>query len=172
MNTAETAAPTREEIEKMPAGTELDVLVHEKVLGLCAHSFKVMRCTAHDDPNMNMYESIAKCHCDSDYPPKECVKCGVTASGLAYRAHYTGPKHSADIAAAWPLFAGKGWLLFENKWNDANAWFIFKDERALADWLPIACAPTVELAICRAALIDKISVGGGPSMEGGKAATS
>jgi hypothetical protein len=88
-------------------------------------------------------------HCSGDSAWKGLAR-NLARRPQIYNYHY--PRYSTTIAAAWPLAAGKGWILYENKWNDVNAWFIFLEERDMADWLPLGCAPTIELAICRAAL--------------------
>lgn len=119
---------TREEIAEIPAGPKMDELIAAS-----------LRPKPTGPPS---YREEGK----ADGPWKVVH---VGAGVLEWRAT---PNYSTEIAHAWALFAGKGWLLYENNWNDANPWFVFADMRALEDWLPLGCAPTAELAICRAAL--------------------
>lgn len=130
---------TREEIAALPAGKILNATIAEHVLGYVWVYNKRYGCLV----------------------TVENAKAVVEGKHASYGKHpehesgaWIGPleSYSTDIAYAWPLFAGNGWILHENKWNDVNPWFIFPDERALADWTPLACAPTVELAICHAKL--------------------
>lgn len=72
-------------IYDMPAGKEMDTLVAEKVMGLCAHDWKLI---SNDD----------------DGVCRICQKCHLEFWGLrppVYGAHYGS--YSTDISAAWEV---------------------------------------------------------------------
>lgn len=141
---------TRTEIEKLPAGLELNALLAEVLLG-CEKRMYVRQSADKPwvpafRPSQHVGREKQMMYGQFGNQPL------VSQDGGVWGAVAFAPPFSTKLEYAWPLFAGNGWILFENKWNDANPWFIFPDERALADWRPLSCAPTVELAICYAKL--------------------
>jgi hypothetical protein len=124
-------------IYNMPAGKEMDTLIAEKVMGLCAHDWKLT-------PNDDDYDSVCRV----------CQKCHLEFWGLrppAYGCHYGS--YSTNIAAAWEVVEkmkekGKLYLIVS---DDTG----YKAEILLNDPVPMAIAQcdTAPLAICRVALL-------------------
>jgi len=132
-------------IYDMPAGKEMDTLVAEKVMGLCAHDWKLI-------PN------------DDDGVCRICQKCHLEFWGLrppVYGAHYGS--YSTDISAAWEVvermnkqYGADIEIISHHPKNDCIAHFWNCDpnmsiEHIMDDF--VARADTVPLAICRGALL-------------------
>ena len=130
----------REDILKMEAGREMDVLIAENVMGyskmLAPTSFR-----------LNNYLVDAG----------ELVY--VAPNGDTF-ATFDIPSYSSDISAAWEVvekmriaivpLVGGGWAAEPDSDFDLElSWF----ERPVCDW---ATAPTAPLAICRAALLSTL----------------
>jgi hypothetical protein len=120
-------------IYDMPAGKEMDILVAEKVMGLCAHDWKLI-------PN------------DDDGVCRICQKCHLEFWGLrppVYGAHYGS--YSTDITAAWEVLEKMGSYKLrtvhtsEETKHEATFW------RGMMGF-PVK-AETAPLAICRSALL-------------------
>jgi hypothetical protein len=114
---------TREAIEAMPAGPELDALVATQVLGwtFSKSSFE-------------------------QYEPSEWRKDGRVVWGASFRP-------STDIAAAWLLLPGRGWIIQEDTYVSVGRWEVYDNARDFEDGIWMATAPTPALALCRAALL-------------------
>ncbi len=117
---------TREQIETMEAGPEMNAAVAE-LMGVCHHNWTTK-------PGKQ---------------GQQCVKCGVLRC-MVSPTHT--PDYSTDIAAAWEVMEHAGLLDFERRgWNlfyDDGVWVIGDDK-----FLGIAIGKTAPLAICRAALL-------------------
>lgn len=120
-------------IENMPAGREMDALIGEKVMGLCAHDWKLVP------------------HEDDDGVCRICQKCHLEFWGLCpplYGCHYGS--YSTDISAAWEVVEKLRMFVLpfgKTDWCSTN----IRNYRGAFE--NIAVADTAPLAICRAALL-------------------
>lgn len=135
-------------IDKHPAGRCLDAWVAESVMGECAHIWTLK----HTEPEYcrECGEQIGGWD-GGDYPTKVCEKCGKEVQGLAFSVNgacHSKP-YSTEISAAWKAVEKTGLFEANLLWRDGQDWHILAHEYLA---LEIARAPTVSLAICRAAL--------------------
>lgn len=120
-------------IENMPAGNEIDKLIGEKVMGLCAHEWKFV---PHDDDD-GVYRICQKCHLEfwGLRPP-------------TYGCHYGS--YSTDIAAAWEVVEKLRMFVLPFGKTD---WCSTNTRNFRGAFENIGVADTAPLAICRAALL-------------------
>jgi hypothetical protein len=120
----------------MLAGKDLDILIAEKVMGLCAHDWQLI-------PS------------DDDGVHRVCKKCHLEFWGLRpplYGVHYGS--YSTDISAAWEVVEkmNEKWSVRAVSYYQsdcvANIWDVTNFDKEYH-----ARADTVPLAICRAALL-------------------
>jgi hypothetical protein len=122
-------------IYHMPAGKDLDILIAEEVMGLCAHDWKLIP------------------HEDDDGVCRICQKCHLEFWGLCppiYGCHYGS--YSTDISAAWEVLEKMG-SSYELKSIHHPSGTVHKATfwRGMMGF-PVE-AETAPLAICRSALL-------------------
>jgi len=132
---------TKEEILEMGAGTKLDSLVHESVMGLCHHEWH---------RHSKAGETVGVI----------CAKCGKQELFIEDRV----PLYSTDISAAWPvleeIFArGYHWVIMTVYLHSQKPKYKVLAQQIVRIGKPKDYeveAAHVEEAICKAALLAKL----------------
>lgn len=146
---------TQEEIDAMPAGPEMDVLIAEQVIGEHVHRFDQEIQISRVCPTCLRSVTTLLCKCGVQYVAAEtCRKCNPDnpyIPPLGLRSHVA--LYSTDIGAAWEIVEkmymtiytpGSSYASGEYGWGNSYAAETRNGERSEASAAP--------LAICRAAL--------------------
>jgi hypothetical protein len=119
----------------MAAGREIDVLIHERVLGLCAHN--------------NTTPRQRELSPGRPVPQMICTGCGLNVSLI----HPQAPSYSTSLERVWPLVARYAMAVLPPGYSQTQGdrWLV---KHGGAYWrLDDVDAETAPLAICRAALL-------------------